>query len=205
MTNRVRCMGVTIFVSPEGTLSHAHPNALGDKWSFKFGVPLQSYWAVSMPCTTNVFLSALSNTLPFMRSWGAFLLSCAAWMQLAVLSGYPPVAVRASMSSAIHRILAKTEWDVPSSLRWVVFPSPRLPQSFFDTVGDLLSWLSRSAFWNRSAYASWHLTHSGACTPFCADWSTDLPALQGLCSSLSSEPRVDWGVHRGRGATAETR
>ena len=205
MTNRVRCMGVTIFVSPEGTLSHAHPNALDDKWSFKFGAPLQSYWAVSMPRTTNVFLSALSNTLPFMRSWGAFLLSCAAWMQLAVLSGYPPVAVRASMSSAIHRILAKTEWDVPSSLRWVVFLSPRLPQSFFDTVGDLLLWLSRSAFWNRSAYASWHLTHSGACTPFCADWSTDLPALQGLYSSLSSEPRVDWGVHRGRGATAETR
>ena len=205
MTNRVRCMGVTIFVSPEGTLSHAHPNALDDKWSFKFGAPLQSYWAVSMPRTTNVFLSALSNTLPFMRSWSAFLLSCAAWMQLAVLSGYPPVAVRASMSSAIHRILAKTEWDVPSSLRWVVFLSPRLPQSFSDTVGDLLSWLSRSAFWNRSAYASWHLPHSGACTPFCADWSTDLLALQGLYSSLSSEPRVDWGVHRGRGATAETR
>ena len=205
MTNRVRCMGVTIFVSAEGTLSHAHPNALDDRWSFKFGAPLQSYWAVSTRRTTNVFLSALSNTLPFMRSWGAFLLSCAAWMQLAVLSGYPPVAVRASMSAAIHRILAKTEWDVARSLRWVVFLSPRLPQSFSDTVGDLLSWLSRSAFWSRSSYASWHLPHAGACTPFCVDWSADLSALRGLYSSLSSEPRVDWGVHRGRGATAETR
>ena len=106
MTNRVCCMGVSIFVSPTCTLAHAHPNALTDTWQLKSSAPLQSYWASSVRRTTNVFRSALCNTLPFLHSWGAFLLSCAAWMQVAALSGYPPVAVRASLTTTVHRVLA---------------------------------------------------------------------------------------------------
>ena len=79
MSTTVRCMGVSICVSPACTIAHAHPNALDDIWHLKHGAPLQSFWATTSRRTTNVFLSALSNTLPFLASWGSFLLSVTAW------------------------------------------------------------------------------------------------------------------------------
>ena len=63
MGSTVRCMEVSIDVSPSRTLTHAHPNALNAAWQLKFGAPLQSYWATTTRHTTNVFLSALSNVL----------------------------------------------------------------------------------------------------------------------------------------------
>ena len=42
----------------------------------------------------------------------------------------------ASTVAAVHRILAKTPWDVPLTLHRVTFLSPRVPQSVGDTVGD---------------------------------------------------------------------
>ena len=200
----VRCMGVSIYVSPSCTFAHAHPNALDANWQLKFGAPLQSHWATTTRRTTNVLLSALSNVLPFVHSWGSFLLLVTGWMQLAFLAGYLALAVCASAIAAVHRVLARTQWDVPMSLRWVTFISSRLPQSLGDTVSDLLAWLHKSVAWQGRLYASWHISHLGPCTDFCADWSTDLLALQGLLSLLSSHPQVDWGVHRGRGVTAAT-
>ena len=185
-------MGVSIYVSPTCTLAHAHPNALDDVWRLEFGAPLQTSWATTTRRSTNVFVSTLSNTLPLIHSWGSFIISCAAWMQLAILSRYPVSAVRASAAAAVHRVLAKTPSDVPLTLRWVAFFSPRLPQSVGDTVGDLLSWLSQTAACNRPLYASWHIPGTGRCSAFCAQRSYDLAALQGPCSALSLQPQVDW-------------
>ena len=42
MTNRVRCMGVSIYVSPVCTLARAHPNASDAVWRLKFGTPMWS-------------------------------------------------------------------------------------------------------------------------------------------------------------------
>ena len=106
MQQTVRCMGVSIYVSPACTLAHTHPNALDDIWRFKFGAPLQSSWATTTRRTPNILISALSNTLPFIQSGGSFLLSCAAWILLAVLSGYPVSTVRASAVAAVHHVLA---------------------------------------------------------------------------------------------------
>ena len=95
-----------------------------------------------------------------------------AWMQLAGLSVYPPLAVRASATAAVHCMLAKTPWDLPLSAKWLAFISSRLPQSLPDTISDLLTWLWRCAVWWGSCHASWHILHRGPCTDFCADWST---------------------------------
>ena len=70
MQPTVWCMGVSIYVSPTCTLAHTHPNALHDVWRLKFGAPLQSSSATTTRPTTNVFVSALSITLPFIHSWG---------------------------------------------------------------------------------------------------------------------------------------
>ena len=108
MGSTVRCMGVSIYVSLSCTLTHAHPNALNAAWQLKFSAPLQSCWATTARRTTNVCLSALLNVLPLLHSWGSFLLSVTAWMQLVFLSGYPTLAVRASAIVAVHRVLART-------------------------------------------------------------------------------------------------
>ena len=47
---------------------HAHPNALNGDGALKFSAPFQSFWATSTYRTRNVFLSALSNALPFIHS-----------------------------------------------------------------------------------------------------------------------------------------
>ena len=104
----VCCMGVSIYVSPSCTLAHAHPNTLDANWQLKFGAPLQSHWATTTRCTTNVLFSALSNVLPFVHPWGSFLQSVTGWMQLAFLLGYPALAVRAFAIAAVHRVLART-------------------------------------------------------------------------------------------------
>ena len=127
-TSSIRCMGESVYVSPTVVFCHAHPNALDAIGALKFGAPLQSYWATSSRRTTNVFLSTLFNALPFLRSWGAFLFSTVMWMQLAVLSGYLLHAVCTSMQTAVHCLLAKTAWDVPRTLQWILFIAPRLPQ-----------------------------------------------------------------------------
>ena len=108
MQQTVRCMGVSIYVSPSYTMAQAQPNALDDVWRLKFGAALQSSWATTTRRTMNVLVSALSNTLLFIHSWGSFLLSCAAWMQLSILSGYPVSAVRTSTVAAMQSVLAKT-------------------------------------------------------------------------------------------------
>ena len=97
------------------------------------------------------------------------------WMQLAVLSSYRLLAVRTSMRAAVHRLLAKTPWDVERTLAWVIFIARRLPQSVANTVQDLVVW--RSANWHNSWYASWHIRHEGPCGDYCADWSYDLPII----------------------------
>ena len=66
MTNSVRRMGVSMYMSPSAVSCHAHPNALDAAGARKFGAPLQSYWAASSRRTANVFLSAVSNALPFL-------------------------------------------------------------------------------------------------------------------------------------------
>ena len=201
MGTSVRCMGVTVYVSTDAVFCHSHPNALDAHGQLKFGAPLQSFWATNTRRTTNVFLSALSNTLPFLQSWGAFLLSCVLWMQLAVLSGYPTHAVRTSMQSAVHRLLAKTPWDVTATVQWILFIVRRLPQSLSDSLLDLVQWLQREATCRGAFYASWHLRHHGPCSDFCGDWSADLPLILSVSRMLSTSPQVDWGVHRGRGSS----
>ena len=48
-------------------------------------------------------------------------------------------------------------------------------------------------------------THHGICATlgpvpiFFADWSFDLLVILSVSCFLSEQPRVDWGVHRGRG------
>ena len=51
-----------------------------DEWNLKLEPPLQFAWAVQDFALANLYTSVLVNALPFIHSWGAQLLSCAAWI-----------------------------------------------------------------------------------------------------------------------------
>ena len=133
-----------------------------------------------------------------------------AFVQLSLIS----LAVRAllRLKPCIHALEGKSAaWFVPLSCA-PVRPLPHLGGTGRGGSGAAKGWghshYTTPSLINDLApevrcvegphYASWHIAHTGPCSDFCADWLSDLLALQGLQSILSSQPRVDWGVHRGR-------
>ena len=127
MGDSVTAMGVSIHVCTQDPLVLAHSSALGPQWPLKLGIPLQSFWVTTTQMVTSTFISAICNTLPFIGTWASLLMSMVAWMQVAVLSFYPPQIVKSAMICAIHQVLCKTAWDPPLTVRWLSFIAHRLP------------------------------------------------------------------------------
>ena len=127
MRQSLTAMGISVHLASWDVLVHAHPNALGKQWNLKMGILLQSYWATTRRRVTNTFMGALCNALPFVATWGGFLLSLVAWMRLAILSQYPLSVVRSATICAAVQVLARTPWDIAKTVEWICFVSVRLP------------------------------------------------------------------------------
>ena len=92
----------------------AHPSAFNDQWGLKLGPPLQSSWAVQDVALANLYTSVLISILPFIRSWGALLLSCAAWVNMGLLSGRS-TAVTLRAASDVRSVLYPFLMAMPPS------------------------------------------------------------------------------------------
>ena len=186
-TNRVLCPCVTdsnpeclrvsmgrdlyalgIAVTQHGTCGTVcvHPSALTPDWGLKHGAPLQSAWAVNEASLTNLFTAVLMNYRRFLTTWGDHLLSANAWLQVSILCGHSKaVAVRACQH-ALHRLLGHTP-----SKQWVTCIAHYMPCSATHAKHCLHQWLRKYAPWHSRTYASWHISHEGEHTNWCADWS----------------------------------
>ena len=119
-----QCMGSTLYALGLAASRHGscgtvcvHPSALDASWNLKHGAPLQSAWAVNETSLTNLFTGVLMNYRRFLSSWGDYLLSASAWLQVSLLCEHPKgVAVRACQH-ALHRLLSHTPHDVSLSKR----------------------------------------------------------------------------------------
>ena len=127
MRESLIAVGISVLLGLRDVLVHAHPNALGAQWSLKMGIPLQSYWATTRRRITNTSIGALCNALPSLATWGGFLLSLVAWIQLAILSRYPLSVVRSAMICVAVRVLARTPWDTAKTVEWICFVYVRMP------------------------------------------------------------------------------
>ena len=114
MHQSLTAMGISVHLGSRDVLVHVHPNALGKQRNLKMGIPLQSYWATTRRRVTNTFIGALCNALSSVVTWGGFLLSLVAWLQLAILSQYPLSVVRSAMICAAIRVLARMPWVPPN-------------------------------------------------------------------------------------------
>ena len=148
-----------------------HPSALDASWNLKHGAPLQSASAVNETSLTNLFTGVLMNYRRFLSSWGDYLLSASAWLQVSLLCEHPKgVAVRACQH-ALHRLLSHTPHDVSLSKRWVTCIAHHMPCSDSHVRYCLRQWLQKYAVWHGHQYASWHIPHEDGHTDWCADWS----------------------------------
>ena len=173
-----QCMGSTLYALGLAASRHGscgtvcvHPSALDASWNLKHGAPLQSAWAVNETSLTNLFTGVLMNYRRFLSSWGDYLLSASAWLQVSLLCEHPKgVAVRACQH-ALHRLLSHTPHDVSLSKRWVTCIAHHMPCSDSHVRSCLRQWLQKYAVWHGNRYASWHIPHEDSHTDWCADWS----------------------------------
>ena len=94
---------------------YTHPSALDPVWNLKLGPPLLSShpsYPSYLPC---LLIGVLSNSRRWCQTWAGELLSVAAWMQVAVLSGYPLRAVFRAAHSAVVRGLSTGPQDFNST------------------------------------------------------------------------------------------
>ena len=109
MTNGVYALGVAMHRQAETGMVYVHLPSLTEIWQLKYGVPLQSSWAVSETALGNLFTGVLMNCRRFMTLWYEHLLSAAS--QPAV---QPPGACwswcmskkQYTGSSATHRMIS---------------------------------------------------------------------------------------------------
>ena len=107
--------------------AYTHPSALDSVWGLKLGPPLLSCnlsYPSYLPC---LLIGVLSNSRRWCQTWAGELLTVAAWMQVAVLSGYPLRAVLRATHSAVARGLSTGPQAFNSAVRFMYYIAPRLP------------------------------------------------------------------------------
>ena len=158
--------------------AYTHPSALDSVWGLKLGPPLLSCnlsYPSYLPC---LLIGVPGNSRRWCQTWAGELLTVVAWMQVAVLSGYPLRAVLRATHSAVVRVLSTEPQDFNSTVRFMYYIAPRLPLPCCCAVFQCLQWLKKHAIWRGNNYSSLFPptglrrgTVSGA-------WCSDFPSLQ---------------------------
>uniref|UniRef100_A0A7S4CWD4 Uncharacterized protein n=1 Tax=Eutreptiella gymnastica TaxID=73025 RepID=A0A7S4CWD4_9EUGL len=103
---------VMVLNSGNGGTASAEPAALTSTWQLKLGAPLKSPRFAPKEYLPAIFTGVLKNSLGWAESWVSQILSSAARLQVALLSGYSRITAMRSM----HRSLAQAYSSTPHSL-----------------------------------------------------------------------------------------
>ena len=110
----------------EAGLAFAETAALTASWDLKLGPPPLSTERAYHGYLGAIFTGMFRNGLPFTDSWAAQILSAAAWLRVAMISGYGPEAMRA-MHKGTYRAYATGSHDVQATVKAVYSVSYLLP------------------------------------------------------------------------------
>ena len=160
----------------------AHPSAFNEHWELKLGPHLQSAWAVQDMSLANLYTSVLINALPYIRSLGALLLSCAVRINMGLLCGHATAVTLRAAHGALTRVLARTPYAVEPIRKFITFLVPNMPASKAAITQLVCPWLQRSVTWDEYNYASFHSPHCGPHSVWCGDWSTDWIILRRIAN-----------------------
>ena len=113
MGSECRAMGMSMVLNRGAqSLCYTHPVCLTDQWDLKWGTALQTPGVDGRRFLHTLFYGVLQNIRPFLMSWSSVLLSVAAWMQVALLAGYPRRVVRSTMIFAARKFASVVGYDV---------------------------------------------------------------------------------------------
>ena len=178
-----KAMGMVMVRGPTGAgMAFAEPAALAASWELKLGPPLLSPGRAYQGYLGAIFTGVLKNGLPFTDSWAAQIFSAAAWLQVAILSGYGRAEAMRAMHKGVYRAYATAPHDVQATMKAVYSVSYILPAARHTVALHISQWLRGHAYWEGGQYSSWYAQGQLGLQGVTGCWCSDFP-----CLSLLSE------------------
>ena len=143
-----KAMGMVLVRGPTGSgMAFAEPAALSVSWDLKLGPPLSSLGRAYRGYLGSIFTAVLKNALPFSDSWAAQIFSAAAWLQVAMLSGYGRGKAMRAMHKGVYRAYATAPHDVQATVKAVYSISYILAAGRHTVALHIRQWLREHAYW----------------------------------------------------------
>ena len=125
-----------------------------------------------------IFTGVLKNGLPFTDSWAAQILSAAAWLHVAILSGYGRAEAMRAMHKGVYRAYATSPHDVQATVKAVYSVSYILPATRQTVAQHIARWLRKHAYWEGGQYSSWYAPGFVALQGVTGCWCSDMPCVE---------------------------
>ena len=152
----ITCMGFCIALGGAGGgLNHIQPTTLTDDWSLRLGPSLMSPKHAYKRYLSGIFIGALVNGTPWVRTWSGQIVSALAGLQTAVLSGYGRGDNMRGMHRALHRAFGTEPHFLQATVKAVYSISYQLPGKKCVVISHIQQWLRRNAHWEGGRYTSW--------------------------------------------------
>ena len=124
-----KAMGVVLVRPGTGSsMAFIEPSGVTPEWTLKLGSPLLSPHS-NAGYVGAIFTAVLKNGLPFSATWGSQILSAAAWLNVAMLSGYGRGEAMRAMHKGVYRAYTTAPHDVQATVKAVYSLSYHLPTS----------------------------------------------------------------------------
>ena len=152
LAHTARALGISMTVGGGVGIGSAHPSALADGWSLRYGKPLITPSRAAPEYLACSFTSCLTTALPWQYSWFAQILSALAWAQVALSSDYNHMTVMRAMHKSMRCVYYASPWNAENTMRAVYALAHHQPCPEAQIVNRLLHWLFRNAHWHGTGY-----------------------------------------------------
>ena len=176
-------MGVVLVRDPHVLgMVFVEPSSVAPEWKLRLGPPLLSPQLQYMDYLGSLFTGALKNGLPFAQMWALQIMSAAAWLNGALLSGYGRGEVMRAMHKGVFWAYATSPHDMHATVKAVYHMSYRLPRTQVAVVKVVALWLRTLGCWCGDTYSSWYLVLDVAVQGITSVWDTDFECVTRLAS-----------------------
>ena len=118
LAHTARALGISMAVGGGVGIGSAHPSALADSWSLRYG--FSDHPSMAAPkYLAYIFTSGLTAPLPWQYSCSAQILFALAWAQVALSSDYDRMTVMRAMHKSVCRVYCASPWNVEGTVRAV--------------------------------------------------------------------------------------
>ena len=148
-----------VLVLPGGgkSTAFAEPAALTPDWCLRLGEPLMSPHRAYKGYLSSIFTGVLKNALPWADTWLGQILGGAAWLQVAILSGFSRAPAMRAMHRAVSKAYAGSPHAHQATTRRLYHLSHKQPLRRCQVARLIERWLEKHAYWDGSLHSAWIL------------------------------------------------